>query len=291
VQHGVFSLGQLQALGLGTSAIYKRAASGRLHRVRRGVYSLAPPVLLKREGRWMAAVLAAGPGAVVSHRTAAALHELRRSSRAKIDVTVFGRVNRAHPGLDIHRSGTLTADDVTIVNNIRCTTIARTLFDLAEVIDRRQLERAFDQAETLEALDLNAISDQLARNRTRRAARRVRAVLEEHYIGSTPTESELEEGFLALCRRAGLPQPEVQQWLHLPDGGPPIRVDFLWREQKVVVETDGHRFHGTRQAAKRDARKDQRLTVHGFKPIRTDGRQIFLYGDELEATLRALVGP
>jgi very-short-patch-repair endonuclease len=92
-----------------------------------------------------------------------------------------------------------------------------------------------------------------------------------------------------LCRRAGLPQPEVQQWLYLPDGGPPIRADFLWREQRVVVETDGDKYHGTRQAIKRDARKDQRLITYGFKPIRTGWRQIFFYANELEATLRTLV--
>jgi hypothetical protein len=114
-------------------------------------------------------------------------------------------------------------------------------------------------------------------------------VLEEHYIGSTPTESELEEGFLALCRRAGLPLPEVQQWLILPDGGPPIRADFLWREQRLVVEVDGMKYHGTQQATKHDARRDQRLIVHGYRPIRTGWRQVFFYPEELEATLRALV--
>ncbi len=185
----------------------------------------------------------------------------------------------------------MTAADVIIVKNIPSTTVARTLFDLGDVVDRRRHERAFDQAEVLEVFDLTAISDQLQRNPTRAAAAKTRAVLEEHYVGSTLTESELEEAFLTLCRRAGLPRPELQQWLVLPDGGPPIRADFLWREQGVVVETDGDRYHRTRQAVKRDARKDQRLTVHGFKPIRTGARQILRYAAELEATLSALVTP
>jgi hypothetical protein len=237
----------------------------------------------------MAAVLAVGPGAVLSHRSAAMLHQLIRTDRAKIDVTIAGRHARRHPGIDIHRSKTLTRADVTLVDDIPCTTLHRTLFDLADVESRRRVERAFDQADVMGALDVAAIQDQLARNGTRPAATRVRAVLEEHYIGSTPTESELEEGFLALCRRAGLPLPEVQQWLILPDGGPPIRADFLWREQRLVVEVDGMKYHGTQQATKHDARRDQRLIVHGYRPIRTGWRQVFFYPEELEATLRALV--
>jgi hypothetical protein len=168
------------------------------------------------------------------------------------------------------------------------TTVARTLLDLADVIERRR-ERAFDEAEVREVFDLKAIQDQLARSPTRPAARKVTRVLEEHYIGSTPTESEIEEGFLALCRRAGLPEPEVQQWLVLPDGGSPIRVDLLWREQRVVVETDGDRYHRTAERLRGDARRDQRLTVHGFKPIRTGWRQTFYRPAEPEATARALL--
>ncbi len=140
----------------------------------------------------MAAVLACGPGAVLSHRTAAALHELRRTDRRKIDVTVPSRRGRAHSTIDIHRSTTLTGADVTVLNGIPCTTVARTLFDLAAVVNRRSLERAFDQAEILDVFDLGAIEDQLERNRTRPAAAKIRALLEEHYIGTTPTESELE---------------------------------------------------------------------------------------------------
>jgi predicted transcriptional regulator of viral defense system len=288
-QHGVLALGQLRDLGLGGAAVRKRAAHGRLHRLHRGVYSLPPPKLLGREGWWTAAVIAAGPGAVLSHRNAAALHRLLGSNRVNIEVTVAGRSRRDCPGIEIHRSTTLTAADTTLVDNIPCTTVARTLLDLAEVINRRRHERAFDQAEIEGVLDMLAIDDQLRRNPTRPATRKVISLLEEHYIGSTPTESEIEEGFLALCRRCALPAPEVQQWLYFPDGGLPIRVDFLWRQQRVVVETDGDKYHGTPQAGRRDSRKDQRLTVHGFKPIRTGWRQIFRQPAELEATLRALL--
>ncbi|HEY2160937.1 MAG TPA: DUF559 domain-containing protein [Solirubrobacteraceae bacterium] len=270
----MFGLEQLLAIGLTETIVHRRAASSRLHRIHRAVYSLVPPALLSFEGRLMAAALACGPGAVISHRSAAALLELRASARALIDVSVPGRAKRTHPGIDVHRSNTLTQADTAFVNHIPCTTVSRTLFDLAEVIGRRPLERAFDQAEILEAFDLRALEDQLARNPTRRAATAVRAVLEEHYVGSTPTWSELEECFLACVRAAGVPQPEVNEWIVLPDRDRAIRADFVWRAQRVLLETDGRRTHGTRQAFERDRRDDLRLHAAGWRPLRTTKRRL-----------------
>ncbi len=185
-QHAVFGLDQLLELGLNARAAQKRAIAGRLHRIHKTVYSLVPKALLKREGLYMAAVLSCGPGAVLSHRSAARLHELRSDGYTRIDVTVPKRSHRAHSGVAVHRSTTLTEADITVVKNIPVTTITRTLFDVAEVVTQRQLERAFDQAEILEALDLVKIDDQFARNPTRRGAKKVRKVLAEHYIGGRP---------------------------------------------------------------------------------------------------------
>ena len=288
-QHGVLALHELTALEITPAGVRKRVAAGRLFRCYPGVYSLVPPALLTRKGYWLAAVRACGRGAVLSHVTAAALEGLRPTDARHIHVTIPGRSNRNHPGIRVHRSMTLTEADVTVVDNIPCTTVARTLFDVAELISRRALERVFDQSEILEVFDLHEIQDQLARNPTRRGARIVRAVLEEHYIGSTLTESELEEAFLALCRRINIPQPQLQQWITLSDGGPPVRADFMWRQERVVVEVDGIKFHGTTQAGPRDAWKDQRLTVDGWRPVRTNAKQIFYRPEELEATLVALV--
>lgn len=237
----------------------------------------------------MAAALAIGPEAVVSHRTAALLHGLMDYNGSKTEVTIPGCHSRRRGQLVIHSSTNITPADITLEDNIPCTSVARTLLDLADVLGRRRLERAFDQADVMGAFDLLAIEDQIERNATRPAARKVTALLDEHYIGSTPTESELEEAFLALCGRIDVPPPEVQQWIVLPDGGEPIRADFLWREQRVVVETDGDRYHRTPQRRSADRRKDQRLIVHGFTPVRTDARQIFYRPAELEATLAALV--
>lgn len=288
-QHAVFALHQVTALGLSARGVQNRAARSALHRIHHGVYSLVPRELLTRNGHRMAAVLACGPGAVLSHRSAAALHGLRDTARAKIDVTVPGRSARERPGIDVHRATGLTPPDITIVDSIPCTSVARTLLDLAEVVHGRALERAFDESEIREVFDLRAIEDQLARNPTRPAAASVRRVLEEHYIGSTPTQSELEEAFFAVCRRYDLPQPEINQWIDLGDREPMIWADFVWRRQRVIVETDGRRVHGTRQARERDPRRDQRATVAGWRPLRTTWRQVMRRPHELGSTLVRLV--
>jgi predicted transcriptional regulator of viral defense system len=289
-QHGVFALDQLCRLGLGAPAVRNRAASGRLHRIYRGVYSLVPRDLLKREGRWLAAVLACGSGAVLSHRTAAALHGLHRYDGVWIDVTVPTRSARAHQGIKLHRSVTLAPGDVTTIDMIPCTSVARTQLDLADVVNRRTLERALDQAEVIEAFELGALEHQLARNRHRAGARHVRAVLDEHYVGSTTTWSDLEEAFLALTRGAGLPRPEVNSWILLPDRGPAIRADFKWESHRVVVETDGHRWHDTRRRRELDADRDQRLTVAGWRPMRVTWRQIMTAADVVAGRVAALLG-
>jgi hypothetical protein len=288
-QHAVVHVDQTCALGITASAVRQRAAAGRLHRRFRGVYSIVPRNLLPREGHWMAAVLACGPGAVLSHLSAAALHGIRPHGGAYIDVTVPNRSARRHPGVRIRRSTTLIDRDITVVENIPCTTVARTMLDLAEVVNRRGVERAFDQVEILGAFNLRAINDQLTRNPTRPGVKLIRAVLAEHYIGRTPTWNEFEEQFFKISRSANLPDPEVNQWLVLPDGGPAIRADFVWRTQRVVVETDGNQFHGTRQAFERDRIRDQRLTVADWRPIRTTWRQVSGRPGELRLRLIQLV--
>ncbi len=274
-QHCVMRLEHLETLGLTAGAVYKRAARGRLHRVHRGVYSLVPPKLLTREGLYLAAVFACGPGAVLSHRSAAALHGLRDWGHTKIEVTVPGRSGRSgHDGVLVHRSKTLSETDVTVENGIPCTTVARTLFDLADVVTRRQLERAFDQAEVMEAFDLRAINDQLERNPTRRAAAIVQSILEEHYIGRTPTRNELEEAGLAMSRACNLPDPEVNVLVDPGDGERAIEADLAWSEQRIIIQLDGRRFHHTRQAFERDRRNDQRLLAAGWLVIRVTWKQL-----------------
>jgi predicted transcriptional regulator of viral defense system len=130
-QHGVVSLSQLNALGLGKAAVAKRAANGRLHRVHRGVYAVGHG-RLTLPGRWMAAVLACGQKAVLSHRSAAGLWSLRPDNRANTDVSLPSRSARSRPGIDVHRSVTLTPADRTVKDGIPCTTLARTLLDVVD---------------------------------------------------------------------------------------------------------------------------------------------------------------
>jgi hypothetical protein len=284
-QHGVLSLPQLTTLGVSARAAQKRAAAGQLHRIHRGVYSLAPPELVSVRGRYMAAVLACGADAVLSHRSAAALHDLRSTARARIEVTVPRRSTLDHEGLEVHRSTTLTPADVTTVDGIPVTTVARTIADLADVLPERAVERALEQAAIMEVLDGRAVDEQIRRHPRGACLHR----LTSRGPLSAPTESELEERFLALCRSANLPAPERQVWLDPDDGGPMVRADFVWRDQRLVVETDGARFHGTRRALERDGRRDQRLIVAGWQVIRITWRQLTERPQEVIALLRELL--
>lgn len=203
-QHNVVALRQLRALGLSASAVRDRVASARLHRIHVGVYAVGHAKLTAK-GCWMAAVLACGDGAVLSHRSAAALWGLRPDNRARSDVTSRGRAGRQRSGVVAHLGRGLMPADVTVVDGIPCTSLARTLLDLAEVVDRRGLERAIDRAEVLRLLDMLAVNDVLVRANGRRGVALLRTVLGEHDPGSTITDSELEELLLAICRTAGLP--------------------------------------------------------------------------------------
>ncbi len=273
-QEGVAALAQLVALGFGDAAVRKRARAGRLHRIYRAVYALTPPSLLPLKGRYLAAVLACGPDAVLSHRSAADLHGLRKTDRAPIDVIVPGRSARSHDGIDLHRSTTLTAPDITIAGAIPVTTVARTVLDLAAVVRRRPVERALDQAEILNVFDLRALNDQLARNPHHPGAAVLKAILATHTAGSTVTWSDLEELCLEVTRAAGVPAPELQAWVDPGDGEPPIRPDFVWRAQRVAVEADGFGTHKTRHAFEDDRRRDQRLISAGWRPVRVTQRQL-----------------
>jgi very-short-patch-repair endonuclease/predicted transcriptional regulator of viral defense system len=283
-QHGVVALPQLKALGITASAVRDRVASGRLHRVHRGVFAVGHPIL-KTEGRFMAAAFACGPGAVLSHRSAAALWDLRQTDRALIDVTAPTR--RSRRGIDVHGSRTLQPADVTTVNGIPCTTVARTLLDLAEVVDRRGLERAYERAEILRMLDTRAVQEVLDRAAGRRGAAMLQSILGDNSLGDAITRSELEERFLAICKSSRLPRPRVNAYIDLYGGG--VEVDFLWRRERLIVETDGHASHGTRAAFERDRARDRRLTIAGWRVVRFTWRQVVRERDEVASTLALLL--
>jgi very-short-patch-repair endonuclease len=283
-QFGVVTLRQLEECGLDRGAIRYRIAAGRLQRLWRGVYAFGHQEL-RREGRLLAAVLTCGPRAVLSNRAAASQWELLASVRAAIDVTVAGRGTRAkRPGIDLHCVRCLDPRDVTEVNGIPITSPARTLVDLCAVASDRQVERALEQAYVLRLLAPGALEDALERANGRKT-RALRRLIAAELRPSTVTRSELEERFLELVRRGGVPEPEVNARLH------GYEVDFLWRAQRRVIEVDGVAFHSTRQALARDRRKDIDLELAGFPVTRFTSDQIFYEPeDSLARTRRVVLG-
>jgi len=264
-QHGVVGVRQLYALGLSQGQVRRRAAAGWLHRVHRGVYAVGHGCLTRR-GHWMAAVLAYGAGAALSHQAAAALWRLRAEpAGTPVDVTIPTASGcSSRPGIRLHRVGTLLPAEVSRCERIPVTTPARTILDLAAVLSRRQLERLIDEAERLRlcgATELEAIAAaHAARGAVGAAA--LASVLRSHTVGATLTRSELEERFLALCRGRGVPAPLV----NAPLLG--LTVDFHWQDEAVVVEVDGHASHGTRRAFQDDRDRDSLLAAHGVRTLR-----------------------
>ena len=235
------------ALGLSASAVRSRVSRGRLHVAYRGVVAVVPTNLLTPKGWIMAATLACRPVTAASHRSSSMLFGLRLARRRWIDVTTPGARGRQRDGIRVHDGLTLSPDDVTVIDNIPCTSLARTLLDIAEDATRREIERALDVAEQQQILDMRAIDDVLDRANGRRGAKLLRAVLAEHVVGSTLTRNELEEAFLAIARAAERPPDAVNVWIPFPDGGG-AEADFLYREQRLIVEVDGRDPHTTRKA-------------------------------------------
>jgi very-short-patch-repair endonuclease len=257
-QHGVVSRAQVLELGLGKSAIAEWVGKGRLHRVHRGVYVVGYPHLT-RNGGFMAAVLACGERAALSHFSAAVLWGML-ASEGKIHVTA--RQGGSRPGLVVHRAE-LAEDEIGKRAGIAVTKPARTLIDLADVAPKRTLERAIDEAEYLR-LDCTG----LAPRHGRRGSGVLSSVLAVHAPGSTRTRSKMEEMFLALCDKHGLPRPEVN--VHIEG----YECDFVWREQRLVVETDGGAAHDTRRAKRRDPVRDADLMIAGWRVWRLSYEQL-----------------
>lgn len=199
LQHGVISLPQLKRLGLGPSAVRERVQAGRLHGIHRGVYAVGHP-LLTAEGRWMAAVLACGEGAALSHRSAAILWGLRAGGGTRVEVTTPRRTGRTRTGIRVHTRRRLTVADLATCRRVPCTSVARTLLDLATILRPSELENARDRAEQLRLFDRRAIDELLARAQGERGTKRMREMLENLDPSGVLTRTEIERLMLALCR-------------------------------------------------------------------------------------------
>jgi Protein of unknown function (DUF559) len=233
-----------------------------LHPVFRGVYAVGHR-RLGREARALAGVLACGPRAVLSHRSAASWWGLLKGAAARPDVTVpHGRHRIA--GVTLHQARSLDARDTTTYEGMPITSVARTLLDLAATVRHHRLERALAQAEVRQLFDHRAIQSILAR----RNGHRGRAALARATAGEPRlTRSELESRFLALVHVAGLPEPEANSSLDAPDH-PGLEPDCYWPTHRLMVETDGWETHGTKAAFKSDRRRDAALTAIGYRVMR-----------------------
>jgi very-short-patch-repair endonuclease/predicted transcriptional regulator of viral defense system len=285
-QHGVVSLPQLTEFGLLPSAVRERVGTGRLHRIHRGVYAVGYPSLTAR-GLWMAAVLACGSGAVLSHRSAAVLWGLREGGGSRIDVTAMRRTGRTRAGIRVHWRPSLATMDVTSCAGIPCTSVALTLLDLASVLSARSLEKACDRAEQLRIFNGRAIEELLTRVPGTRGTKRLRDVLSELDPQGAETRTEIERLMLALCRNHTLPQPVVNGWIQLNEIG--FSPDFLWPEAKLIVETDSHKTHRTRRAFEADRRRDQLLAEAGYTTLRFTWRQITEEPERVARTIAAVL--
>jgi len=279
-QYGVVTRAQLRAAGLSDAAITRRAAAARLHRVHRGVFSVGHAVLGDR-GRLMAAVLARGHGALVSHASAAALWELRVNPSMLIDITTHRSGRRSLAGLRVHRPRTLREDEVATRHRIPVTTPARTILDLAATLSERDLQRTLDEAHVRRLATVSSL-DAIARAHPgHHGAGNLTRALRHHAPGTTLTRSKLEERFIALCDRHHLPRPSVNTRV----AG--LTVDFLFEAQRLVVETDGWQFHGHRAAFERDRRRDAALARAGYRTLRFSHDQLTTEPHAVIATIVA----
>ena len=284
-RHGVIGRAQLLRGALTAREIDHRVATGKLHVIHAGVYSVGHP-LLSQEGRWMAAVLAAGEEGVLSHRSAGAVWGICADDPVATETTSPGRHDR-RAGLRPHR-GTPADDETTLHRGIPVTTIDRTLIDLAAVLPFHRLARAVDQAEILGVLDLRSLTRLMLRHRGRRGIARLRLVLAQlAETGARMTRSELEDRFLHFLDVAGIRKPETN--LNVEIDGRWFEVDCFWREERVIVELDGYAVHGNRSAFETDRERLRILQAAGFDAVAVTWRQISRGADALERDLRRLL--
>jgi very-short-patch-repair endonuclease len=280
-QHGVVALWQLITLGYTERMRRTLIAKGFLIPLHRAVFAVGHRRLTSK-GRWMAAVLASGPDAVLSHAAAAALHNLRNAPQGLIDVTSPQR--RKVEGVRTHWARTLDPADVTIVDAIAVTTVARTLLDEAETLSAQRLRSRLEATLRQNLFDLHAIEPTLDRNPGRHGAPKLKAALAALEDIAPWTQSEKEQHLLELVREHGLPEPRANVIVNGET------VDFHWPQAKLIVEVDGFEWHKTRTAFENDRRRDAKLQALGYRVLRFTARRITEdpagAAREIEAVLR-----
>lgn len=280
-QHGVVSREQLLAAGVGRGAIVRALDAGRLRLVFRGVYAVGH-VALRREGWWMAALLACGEGAALSHRTAAMVWGFLTGPTLPIHVTTSAAKGRKHARISTHRARLHPLDALTR-DHLRLTTPSRTIVDLAGALEGRALREVVERAQDLRRFDPDDIRATLVRAPRRPGSRRLDDLITLLAPDKDNARSHLERLFIRLTGRAKLPKPIPN---HEIAGR---RRDFVWPDQRLVAETDGYRYHSSREAKRRDNRRDRQLTALGWRPVRFTYEEVAFEPTEVAEELAQLL--
>ena len=292
-QRGVASREQLRAIGFSDATINREAEKQRLHRIFRGVYAYGNPAIGSR-GRLWAATLACGPGAVVSHRSAAVLMGLLDRSPGSIDVIARGERGRRIDGIRLHLVRPPLRDEVGTFDGVPCTSPSRTFVDLAGTVGLRTLRSGFERAAASGLLDLDGIEVVLARSPRRGAATLRRLIADwrpaARVLKRGRLKSPLEAKVLPIVLRAGAPEPQPNAPVRLASGKT-IEVDFLWEEQRFVVEADSRSFHGTDAAAERDRWRDRELMRVGYSTLRVTHLAAETEAAAIAETIRERLSP
>jgi very-short-patch-repair endonuclease/predicted transcriptional regulator of viral defense system len=278
-QHGVIARAQLAEIGLSLDAIDHRVKLGRLQLLHRGVYAVGHRSLT-RHGRWMAAALATGPGAVLRRRSAAALWRIREGEPARVEIA--SPRDHRRPGIAVQRI-VLPPDELDEHDGIPVTTPARTLLDLAAVLNEHQLARAAERAEALRLGSPTSLQELIDRYPRRPGTPTLKRLVEEHRIVPTTTANDRERRFLTFLDANELPRPLVNESVD------PYIPDFRWTEQRLIVELDGFETHGTRAAFERDRARDRALLAQGWRVARVTTRQLETNPQQLAAELSAML--
>lgn len=264
-QHGIVARRQLLALGFGEEAIEHRIVTGRLHPVFRGVYAVGWPQLTPKR-RWMAAVLACGDGAALSHQSAAALWGIGVERDGPVEVSVRRRSAPRRSGIRARSRPSLPEADIVRHDDIPVTNVVRTLLDIAAESETRVLERMINEADKRDLIDPETLRDEIENLAGEPGVRPLRALLDQSTFRLA--DSDLEVRFRSIATSAGLPMPLTKAWIN------GFEVDFFWADLGLVVETDGLRYHRTPSAQARDQLRDQTHTAAGLTTLRFTHRQV-----------------
>jgi very-short-patch-repair endonuclease len=277
-QHGVVAGRQLLELGFTREGIRRRVEAGRLGRLHRGVFAVGHWALTPKS-RDLAAVLACGPRALLSHRSAGVRHGLLNSS-GQVEVST-PRGCKPKPGIRVHAVRTIHPDDRAEVDGIPVTSVARTIVDLAGALDDRRLTAVVNEAEVRRVFDLTEVEAAIERAAGRAGPKRLRRVLTNYAEPPGYSVTKAEALFQSLCNQNELPRPQ-----RVVVG--PYELDFYWADARLAVEVDGRAVHATRRAFQADRERDRKLAALGIQVARVTWRDITVHRGRLVAELEEI---